>query len=625
MHLLLLILPLVAAIPLQSAQNKYDLTIENGKLKSVKFIELSDTLDLSNLGLSEIDRNAFEHVTNIKILNLSSNSLTNLPPAIFSDLKNLIKLSLARNKIDNLGTPFVGLEKLNELDISYNPIDQLKRGNLYGLNKYTDLITSGNVLSSINTDLFVNDNNDDDKRTNENKDGESTIETIERKIREIESNQEKEIYQRFKRDIGGQLAENPKVKLCTMNDVVTLVNSLNDKETLPRGCQQVTINQNTGQLDLRNMNIKSFQNGWYQLNVPISSIDLSENQINEITKELLNGLPANVEFVNFANNEINHLRKDVIENPYLKRLNFKANVITDIDKNTFDKTNLISLFLADNQLTNLDFVQTLPSNLSHLVLTSNQIASIERGTFLYPKRLTYINLGHNKITKLRDHTFEGQENLPVLILTRNRISEIEPKAFSDLKMLTTLYLYQNLINKLPRNVLTDLTNLQELNLMGNKFTTISEDTFPILPKSLASLNLDANEIKSLEKGSFVDAPEHTLSLNQNQISNIAPGAFQLPNLRNLYLRNNMLTTINGDSYQGLPKLLQLSLSNNKIDNIEKGSCKHLATLQNLHVSGNPFQRLDNAAFYGLTIGKSNFVEVENNQLKSMKAGIFEDV
>ncbi|XP_043684735.1 toll-like receptor Tollo [Vespula pensylvanica] len=633
MRFFIFILPLVAAIPLKSIDKKYDLGIEDGKLKYVKFIEPSDTVDLSNLGLNTLDRYAFEYITNVKTLNLADNSLRNLPHFIFSNLTKLENLSLARNEIDNVENLFVGLENLNQLDISYNPISHLRQGHLFGLSKSTEILTEGNILWSINTDVFANLFL---KKESEKKDGysskiddnerESLTEASDRKVREIELKQENVIFQKYRRDIGGQLGENPRAKLCMTDDgVVTSVSGIDDNETLEGGCREVTFDRNKGQLELRGMTIKSFREGWYQIrSFPVNSIDLSDNEITEITKEVLNDLPMSVEYVNLAANRINHLWKDVIENRYLKRLNFKANSINNIESNSLNKTNLEGLYLADNQLDDLDFLHTLPSRLTQLILTSNQIASINRGAFSSLKHLTYLNMGNNKITKLQNNAFEGQENLPVLILTRNRIAEIEPKAFSDLKMLTTLYLYQNLISKLDRNTFTDLTKLQDLNLISNKFTIISEETFPLLPKSLMSLNLDGNEIKSLEKGSFVDAPRNSLSLNENQISYIDKGAFKLSNLHDLYLNNNSLTTIDGDSYQGLPRLRHLSLSGNQISNIEKGSCKNLASLHILNISDNPFQSLKNGALYGLTIDKGTFLYIYGNRLKSIQSGMFED-
>ncbi|KAK2585907.1 hypothetical protein KPH14_010491 [Odynerus spinipes] len=628
MRFLILLLPLVAAAPLQG-DKKYDLGIEDGKLNYVKFIEPSDTLDLSNLGLRALDRDAFEYVWAVKSLNLAGNSLKNIPQFVFSNLTNLVELSLAGNELDNVENLFVGLENLKMLNISRNPIAHLRRGHLFGLTKSTEILTEGNIFWSINTDVFANlflKDENDKKDASGIGQKQNWTEVSERKVREIEMEQEKEVFRRFQRDVSSQLMGNPRMKLCMNEGIVTAVDKIDEKETLSRGCVEVSFDRNKGQLSLRGLGIKSFHDGWYQLrSVPVSSIDLSNNEINEITKEVLNDLPQSVEYVNLGDNGIKNLWNDVIENPYLKRLNFKANAIETIEENALNRTNLEGLYLADNHLENLDFVTTLPTTLTQLILTSNQIMSVTRGAFSKLKNLSYLNMGHNKIVKLQNNAFEGQENLPVLILTRNRITEIEPRAFSDLKMLTTLYLYENLISELDKNTFSDLTKLEELNLVSNKFTDISSGTFAHLPKSLESLYLDGNQIKELKKGSFVDAPKFSLSLNENQISDIAPGAFQLSTLRDLYLNNNTLTTIDGDSYEGLPSLRHLSLSGNKISTIQKGSCKNLAGLHILDISANPFEHLQNGALHGLTTEKGNFVYVYGNRIKTMQGGLFEDV
>lgn len=627
MYFLIFLLPFVAGAPVEITK-KYDLSIENGKLNYVKFIEPSDTLDLSNLELNDLDRNAFDFVWNVKSLNLSGNSLKNIPHFVFSNLTNLEVLSLARNEIESVENLFVGLEKLRLLDISHNPISHLRRGHLFGLTKSTEILTEGNTFWSINTDVFANlflKEQSATKGSSVSGNTRNWTEVSDRKIRAIETDQENEIFHRFRRDTSGQNTENLRVKLCMTYGIVTAVEKLNEAETVPEGCMEVPFNQHVGQLSLRDLGIKSFQDGWYKLGTAnVGSIDLSNNEITEITKEVLNDLPKSIKFVTLTGNLIKHIWSDVIENPHLRSLNFKANAIESIEENAFNKTNLQGLYLADNKLEDLTFARTLPTSVSELILTSNQITHIIPGVFSHLKNLYYLNMGHNKITKLQNNAFQGLDTLPILILTRNRIAEIEPRAFSDLKMLTTLYMYQNQISVLDKNTFTDLTMLTELNMVSNKISDLSIEALANLPKSLEFLYLDGNELKHLKRGSFVDAPKFTLSLKENQLSDIDPGAFQLPTLRDLYLNNNTLSRINGDSFEGLPSLRQLELSGNNISDIRKGSCKNLGSLHILDISANPFEHLRNGALYGLTIEKGNFVYIHTNRMKSMQGGLFED-
>lgn len=632
---LFLLVPLVAAVPLPPEEN-FIVDIEDGTLKSVQPTGTPvPALDLSGRKLRALESNALDSLGDLTSLNLSNNELSGLPEFVFSNLTKLESLSLAQNKLSDLRHLFVGLESLRTLNISHNPVLHLRRGHLFGLTKSVTVYTEGNKFWSLSTGAFTNvflkdeeqqpkevepkqvaDPQDDQAQADEasmlgKDDGQRDMEAVQYMMQN-----EKE---------AKELDEDVRLKLCTDDGTVTSLDFLTKEESLLPGCQEVPLERKQRTVSLRALGIKGFQEGWYKLRgLPVATLDLSNNEISEITKETLNELPRNIVYVNLLENRIRRIWSQVIDNPHLRMINLKGNILEDIEEGALLKTNLTGLFLTGNQLENLNFVASLPDTLSEFVVTENQITAVAAGAFSKLRRLAYLNMASNRIKRLQNSAFDGLDSLQVLILTKNGLEEIEPEAFKNLKQLTMLYLYRNALTDFKSGALAGLENLKDLNLAYNKLSKVEKDTFSDLPKTLDFLHLDNNEIESVESGSFAEVPRFTLSANNNKLTSIPRGAFNLPTLRDLHLNNNSFASIDGDSYEGLPQLKRLWLSENKITEIRKGACKHLGSLNILDISKNPFTRLENGALYGLSPAKGNFVYLYTNQLKEMEGGIFDD-
>ncbi|KZC13230.1 PREDICTED: insulin-like growth factor-binding protein complex acid labile subunit [Dufourea novaeangliae] len=628
----ILLLPLVAAVPLNLSLKNYVLNIENGTLKNVEYSgDATTELDLSNMELLRVEKDALDNISNIKSLSLANNSIESLPEFMFSNLTNLENLNLADNKLASLENLFVRLEKLEVLNISCNPVMHLRRGHLFGLTKSTTIYTHRNHFWSISTGTFTNSflkYNEDLKQLEEMKAEGDIEQKNQEKEKQMDSAKDDLLKCDCPQSDKVQIKPGQKLKLCIPNKMLLSIEPLEEGTQIAEGspCLEWPIDEKEKKVSLRGLGIEGFHEGWYQLQYyQIASLDLSNNDITEITKELLNDLPEGLIYINLSENRIRGIYNQVIENSYLKMLNLKNNLIEHIEEGALQKTNLTGLFLTGNQLDNLAFVSSLPQTLTELVMSDNQIPSISDNAFSNLPRLMYLNLDNNNINRLQNNAFQGLESLQVLIVTRNSLMEIEREAFANLRRLTTLYLYRNSLTKLQNGTFAELESLKDLNLAWNKFDIITNNTFACLPQALDFLHLDFNEIKTLEAGSFVDVPRFTLSLTGNKISSIQRGTFDLPTLKDLHLNNNTLTTIDGDSYEGLPQLKRLWLTANQIVEIPKGSCKNLGSLNILDISQNPFQELKNGALYGLNTARGNFLYIYHNQLKALEGGVFDDV
>ncbi|KYN02777.1 PREDICTED: slit homolog 1 protein-like [Cyphomyrmex costatus] len=626
LFLIICLLPLAASIPVEvgkinETSKNLIVNIENGTLKDVQFVKNFDytELNLSGLpGLSALEKNAFDNVLDLESLILTNNSLTSLPDFVFSNLTKLKSLSLSDNQISNVRNLFVGLENLQLLDISRNPIRHFGRGHLFGLTKSVKILTDGNILWSISTGVFANSflkDTEEIKRL-------ATMQNQENPVKEQKINKTEVATESQDRKIIQTVSENTRLKICKSDGIVTSLEILLKDEELVDGCVEVPVDTSM-QVNLIELGIKGFQEDWYRLqSLPIVSLDLSNNEIAEITKETLNNLPSSLTYVNFQGNKIRRIWNQVIENDHLNVLNLRNNLIEEIEDGAFAKTDLYELYLSGNQLESLNFVSSLPEAMTVFLANGNHIISIPDGVFSKFFRLNYLCLDDNKIETLQNDVFQGLKFLLTLTLTGNNIKTIEPKAFRGLTTLQMLDLRHNSIRDLEKGIFTELTDLRQLNLANNK---ISKITFTDLAQSVDSLYLDYNEINILEEGNFVRTPASTLSLTGNRISNIMRGAFNLPTLRDLYLNNNTLTTIEGDSYEGLNLLRRLWLSENKISEIRKGACKNLGSLYILDISKNPFQKLENGALHGLNTAFGTSLYVFENNLKEIQGGVFDDV
>jgi len=124
-------------------------------------------LDLSNMGLSNEDIVPLKHMTNLEVLNLGGNQISDLSPlsdltslavlyfydntrvsdlAPLRNLTNLTRISMYWNQIEDL-TPLAGLEKLEWLTVNGNQISDLSP--LASLNRLTFLDLTDNRISDL--------------------------------------------------------------------------------------------------------------------------------------------------------------------------------------------------------------------------------------------------------------------------------------------------------------------------------------------------------------------------------------------------------------------------------------------------------------------------------------------
>uniref|UniRef100_UPI00398E4E35 asporin n=1 Tax=Pristiophorus japonicus TaxID=55135 RepID=UPI00398E4E35 len=247
-----------------------------------------------------------------------------------------------------------------------------------------------------------------------------------------------------------------------------------------------------------------------------------------------------------------------------------------------------------------------------------------------PKDTVMLDLQNNKITEIKENDLKNLHLLYALFLINNRITKIHPKAFRSIKHLKLLYLSWNLlpqlptnlptsilelriddnkIKKIPKNAFKGMTFLHVLEMSGNPLdaTGIEPDAFvgvlrliyirisqakltsvpKNLPPNLYELYLDHNKISSLELQDFRQYKDlYRLDLSYNQIKHIENGSLAyLPNLRQIHLENNKVNKVPA-SIKQLKYLQVVYLHNNNISKIEVDDfCPKESRIKKLHYSG----------------------------------------
>ncbi|XP_041968519.1 protein slit isoform X2 [Aricia agestis] len=309
-------------------------------------------------------------------------------------------------------------------------------------------------------------------------------------------------------------------------------------------------------------------------------------------------------------------------------------------------------------------------------LSNNKIVKLAADAFNGLTHLTSLVLYGNKIKDLPSGIFHGLTSLQLLLLNSNEISCVRKDSFRDLQSLKLLSLYDNNIRSIPNGTFDALTGIQTLHLGRNPFScdcslrwlaaylrknpietsgakcdtpkrmnrkridALREDNFKCkpgeetgevcgeeapcpaacacarvagararsvrvacaraalteiprdLPLATHALIMPENNLGRIKSdGMFGRLPELTkLDLRNNGITVIEDNAFDgAASVQELFLDGNMLQTVTDKMFLGLHSLTVLSLVDNKVKCITPGAFDHMTMLTALSLSGNPLQ------------------------------------
>ncbi|XP_063963527.1 slit homolog 1 protein-like isoform X4 [Lytechinus pictus] len=308
---------------------------------------------------------------------------------------------------------------------------------------------------------------------------------------------------------------------------------------------------------------------------------------------------------------------------------------------------MMELRLEQNLITEIPPRAFSPyKKLKRIDLSNNLIEHIAEDAFSSVRTLNSLTLYGNRISDLPEFIFRDLTSLQLLLLNANRLTCIRNNLFRDLVKLNLLSLYDNNIRSLSNGTFSSLRSLQTLHLARNPFICdcnlrwIAEylETYPVVETSGARcawpVRMERKRIANMKSVKFkcknaeyyrtaqagqcfidhdcpdgctchdsiVDCsnrrlptvpdeiPTYTteLKLNGNEISRIsADGKFlHLPNLKILDLRDNRISVIEDEAFQGASSLVELMLRSNRLSCITNETFTGLKSVRLLSLYDN---------------------------------------
>lgn len=215
-----------------------------------------------------------------------------------------------------------------------------------------------------------------------------------------------------------------------------------------------------------------------------------------------------------------------------------------------------------------------------------------------PEWTVQLDLSHNKLQVLDSALFSKLQHLTEIKLNHNELEEI-PDLGPYASNVTSLVLANNRITRISVEQLRPFLALETLDLSNNNIVDIKANSFPALP--LKNLFLNNNRISSLETGCFTNLSSslQVLRLNRNRLSSIPAKIFQLPNLHHLELSRNRVRRVEGLTFHGLHALRSLKMQRNGLSRLMDGAFWGLSNMEVLQLDYNNLTEVSKGWLYGL--------------------------
>lgn len=400
-------------------------------------------------GIRDIPRN---FPSDIKILDLSNNQLTELSSRSFQELPSLQTLRMSGNGIGEiLQRSFISLPSLMSLDLSNNPTVYIQDGAFAGL-------THLRMLSITNTKItrlgkFLNDV--------------TSIHTVNMVSNQIDALE----------DDNFETNEQLRMIDLSQNHITTVSSKVFANLKYLR---YLSLSSNP----IVSVPVLEFSSTILHL------VDFTNCQLEEVPGKM----PASVADYRLGNNKLTELKAASFENiTNLRLITLNNNQISKVEDKAFGYLeHIVEIWLSNNKLKSIP--RLLPRNLHKLFLDHNGIYEIGRRNFPINSQLEVLSLDTNKVERIYNGAWDEMPMLKSINLNANKLKVVTTGSFSNISTLECLKLSNNPIELIENAALKGLTNLREI--------------------SLSYLNADATQlgqdfVKSLataENVNFVNSP-----------------------------------------------------------------------------------------------------------------------
>ncbi|XP_024938101.1 leucine-rich repeat-containing protein 40 isoform X3 [Cephus cinctus] len=421
-------------------------------------------LDLSSNSLTELDPKV-EFLSELSILDLHDNIMETLPAEI-GNLSKLRKLNSSFNKIKHLPLNFYNLSELRHLDLRNNLLKELDPaiGDLIMLD-YMNLSCNNLISLPIGMGYLVRLVSLDISH-NMLKELPPDITSM-RVLKKLDANSNNlEILPPF-----GELRHMEVLVLHTNNlknfPDTTGCAALRELHLANNSIDEIDVSglESMGQLrtlTLANNKIKEIPEEIVQL-LNLERLDLSCNNISKYVMR-------NTRLLSLTGQNLQEIPQAILEDAseaQITCIDLSRNKFCNLQDNLSIVTTITDLKLRCNQLSSLpDWIGEKYKHLRFIDLSNNRLSSLPASISLL-EYLLEINISYNRFTKLPDCIYDI-ERLEILTVGNNQLSLIDVSSLSKLRRLATLDLSNNNIVFVPPE-LGNLKNLRTLLLSGNYF------------------------------------------------------------------------------------------------------------------------------------------------------------
>ncbi|KAJ9578344.1 hypothetical protein L9F63_005436, partial [Diploptera punctata] len=543
----------------------------------------------------EVDPDAFtEELGFLERLDLGENNMWSLPEGTFCPLHSLEILNLTRNRLrDIVGFRFGGGSSSNPdpsercggnlkiLDLSNNSIDSLPPGALSGLTRLHKLNLQGNGVS------FLAD------RALEGLTSLTILRLADNKLVTLPP----ELFADT-RDIKEVYLQNNSINVLApglFNDLTQLlVLDLSQNELTAEWVNTATF---TGLLrlvvlDLSHNRIAKLEPSVFRDLYSLQILRLEDNLLETIPENTFSSL-YNLHTLILSNNKLAIIDSFTFNGLYvLSLLSLDNNLIQSIHPDALkNSSSLQDLHLNGNKLFEVPTVLNDVPLLKTLDLGENHIANIFNSSFGGMQHMYGLRLTENNIGNITKGTFDKMSALKILNLSRNKIQKVEPGAFDANVNLQAIRLDGNQLTDIG-GLFTKLPSLIWLNISDNQLEWFD---YALIPTGLQWLDIHANRIAELGNYFEIESQLHlsTFDASSNKLTEITGSAIP-DSVELLFLNDNLISKVQSYTFFKKPNLTRVDLFGNKITSLNPNSLRisavpPLRKLPEFYIGGNPYQ------------------------------------
>ncbi|XP_058465284.1 toll-like receptor Tollo [Malaya genurostris] len=470
----------------------------------------------------------------ITILDISHNSIDNLPPAIFSGLGKLTELRLQNNGLNFIADRALeGLLSLSKLDISLNRLTNLPPELFSEAKHIKEIYLQNNSINVLAPGIFS------------------------------------ELQQLLVLDLSNNELTSEWVNSATFKGLSRLI-----------------------LLDLSNNKISKLEPAIFRDLFSLQILRLQDNFIETLSENTFSELAALHTLV-ISNNRLSNIEYFTFHGlNRLALLSLDYNRISRIDRVAFKNlSSLQDLHLNGNKLLQVpDALYDVPM-LRTLDLGENHISNIGNASFKDMAHMYGLRLTENNIEVIRKGTFDAMKSLQILNLSKNRLKRVEQACFDNNTNLQAIRLDGNYLTDIA-GLFTKLPNLVWLNISDNHLELFD---YALIPTGLQWLDIHANKIAEL--GNYFEIESQlslsTIDASSNQLTEITGSA--IPNsVELLYLNDNLISKVQSYTFFKKPNLTRVDLFGNKITTLDPNALRISAVaddkqLPEFYIGGNPYQ------------------------------------